>query len=105
MFLVPFIAGYIVSSIYGFGGKWLSLAPSVLVRCISYFEAAQFTFIPKGSHLLPLGWWALFVFLVSQSALLGGIIGEIMNKKAYGRSPKNLVHKNGKPTDKTDQVV
>ena len=105
MFLVPFITGLITSSIYGFGGKWFSLLPPVIVRCISYYEIYNFSAPTKGSHLLPLGWWVLFVFLVMQSSLLGGIFGELMNKRAYGRSSKHLVHKDGKVTEKTDQVL
>jgi len=105
MFLVPFIDGLITSSIYGFGGKWLALLPPVIVRCISYFEILNFSGVAKGAHLLPLGWWVLFVFLVMQSSLLGGIVGEVLNKRAYGRSSKHLVHKDGKVTEKTDQAI
>ena len=37
MFLVPFLAGGMVSLIYGFGGKWLSYIPSLIVRCVQLF--------------------------------------------------------------------
>src|SRR5450759_5112693 len=36
MFLVPFVAGVLVSAIYGFGGKWLSYFPPLIVRALSY---------------------------------------------------------------------
>src|SRR5450631_2702790 len=41
LFLVPFLAGVLVSVIYGRGGKWLSYIPPLIVRSISYFGIAN----------------------------------------------------------------
>jgi len=87
LFLVPFIAGVLVSMIYGFGGKWLSYLPSLIVRCLSYFAIAHhLTAIPPGSSLMPLGWWGFYLILAIESAAVGGVIGEVMIKRTYGRS-------------------
>ena len=51
LFLVPFLAGMVVSLIYGFGGKWLSYIPSLIVRCISYFGILDHL-IPHGAGIL-----------------------------------------------------
>lgn len=92
LFLVPFIAGIIVSVIYGFGGKWLSCVPPLIVRCVSYVGIAQHWIpIAPGSKLMPLGWWGFFAILAMEAAIGGGVIGEVVIKRTYGRSTPNKV--------------
>jgi hypothetical protein len=87
MFLVPFLAGTLVSLIYGFGGKWLSYLPSLIVRSGSYFAIAyHFTGMAPGSTLMPIGWWGFYLILALESAAVGGVIGEVVIKRTYGRS-------------------
>jgi hypothetical protein len=87
MFLVPFITGVIVALIYGFGGKWLSYIPSLIVRVLSYGAfALHLTPLPPGSSLMPAGWWGFYVILAIEAAAIGGVIGEVMIKRTYGRS-------------------
>ena len=93
VFLVPFLAGMLVSVIYGFGGKWLCYFPPMIVRAISYFEIAKITGVPQGAALMPLGWWGFFVILVVEAAVIGGVLGEVVIKRTYGRRARHLVYK------------
>ena len=87
MFLVPFLAGMIVSLIYGFGGKWLSYIPALIVRCISYFGILHHVIpMAPGSSLMPMGWWGFYVILAFEAAAIGGVIGEVVIKRTYGRA-------------------
>jgi len=97
LFLVPFLAGVIVSLIYGFGGKWLSWIPPAIVRCVSYFGIAyHMTPIAPGSTLMPIGWWGFYLILAIEAAAVGGVIGEVVIKRTYGRSrPKKAVEQVG----------
>lgn len=85
LFIIPLLSGIIVSVYYGFGGKWLCYIPPFIVRALAYFEIAKITGVPPGSHLLPLGWWGFFVILAVEAAAIGGILGEVMIKRTYGR--------------------
>ena len=87
IFFVPFIVGIVVSWIFGAGGKWLCYLPPLIVRCVSYAQILYITGTPHGSSLNPLGWWGLYVILAVESASIGGILGEVMIKGTYGRSP------------------
>jgi len=89
LFLLPFLIGVLVSWMYGAGGRWLSYLPPFIVRSISYAEILYITGKPHGSSLIPLGWWGFFVILAVESCSIGGIIGEVVIKKTYGRSPAN----------------
>lgn len=102
MFLLPFIVGFVVALIFGFGGRWLSYFPPLIVRMISYFEIAYFTGVPQGASLLPLGWWGFFVILVVESSAFGGIIGEVIIKGNYGRSPRHKVYKEKSGNNRSD---
>lgn len=93
MFLVPFIVGFVVALIFGFGGRWLCYFPPMIVRLISYYEIAYVTGVPEGASLLPLGWWGFFVILVVEASAFGGIIGEVIIKGNYGRSPRHKIYK------------
>ncbi len=87
MFLVPFIAGGMVSLIYGFGGKWLSYLPSLIVRSLSYFAISHHvTGMAPGSSLMPYGWWGFYLILTIEAAAVGGVLGEVVIKRTYGRS-------------------
>jgi hypothetical protein len=86
VFFVPFVVGYVVSWIFGVGGKWLCYLPPLIVRCASYGQILYITGTPHGSSLNPMGWWGFYVILAMESAGIGGIIGEVMIKKTYGRS-------------------
>ncbi len=89
MFLVPFVAGLITAVIFGMGGKWLCYFPPLIVRVASYYTLSN-------SHhpdLLVMGYWGFFVILTVEAAAIGGIMGEIMNKRTYGRSAPETVYK------------
>lgn len=90
VFFVPFLVGLVVAWIFGWGAKWLCYFPPLIVRCLSYAEILYVSGTPHGSTLNPLGWWGLYVILAMESAGIGGIIGEVMIKKVYGRSPKGV---------------
>lgn len=93
MFVLPFMVGMVVTFIFGFGGKWLSYFPPLIVRAISYFHLAYMGDIPAGAVLIPLGWWGYFVILVMTSSAFGGAIGEVVVKRTYGRSPRHKIYK------------
>ena len=99
VFFVPFIAGIIVSVIYGLGGKWLCYLPPILVRAISYYEVAGMTGAQLGGSLIPLGWWAFMVIVVVEAAVIGGVLGEVLIKKTYGRSTLLQMQKKKQPVD------
>ena len=88
VFFVPFLVGLVVAWIFGWGAKWLSYFPPLIVRCLSYAEILYVSGTPHGSTLNPLGWWGFYVILAMESAGIGGIIGELMIKNVYGRSKK-----------------
>ena len=88
VFFVPFLVGLAVAWIFGMGGKWLCYFPPLIVRSLSYAEILYVSGTPHGSTLNPIGWWGLYVILAMESAGIGGIIGEVMIKRVYGRSPK-----------------
>mgnify|MGYP001566455976 CR=1 FL=1 len=96
MFILPFFVGVIVAVIFGLGGKWLCYFPPLIVRVISYLQIVYATGVPEGASLLPMGWWGFFVIVVMEAAAIGGVMGEIMVKRTYGRSPRHLVYKDKK---------
>lgn len=100
LFLLPFLIGMLVSWLYGNGGRWLSYLPPLIVRSLSYAQILYFTGKPHGSSLIPLGWWGLFVILAVESCSFGGIIGEVVIRKTYGRStPQPEESKQASPAD------
>lgn len=82
---MPLIAGVAVSLVFGLGGKWLCYFPPLIVRAFSYLNFMYFSSVPDGASLIPMGWWGFFVILAIESAAFGGVAGEIMVKKTYGR--------------------
>ena len=93
LFLVPFIAGLVVSLIYGLGGKLLCYFVPIIVRGASYIQMAYFTDLPEGLTVLPFFYWILILIVAIEAAAIGGVIGEIVVKRTYGRRPKHLVYK------------
>lgn len=104
VFVLPFFVGLVVAAIFGFGGKWLSYLPPLIVRAISYYEYQQHMLsIPDGASLAPIGWWGFFVILAIEASAFGGIMGEIMMKGTYGRSPRHKIYKE-RPKNIEDDV-
>lgn len=103
VFVLPFFVGLLVSAIFGFGGKWLSYFPPLIVRSISYYEFVQhMNTIPQGASLAPMGWWGFFVILAIEASAFGGVMGEIMMKGTYGRSPRHKIYKENSSTNEAD---
>lgn len=90
VFIVPFIAGMAVGMIFGLGGKWMCYFPPLIVRFYAYFETMNIIGIPDGAALMPMGWWGFFVILAVESAAIGGVMGEILIKRTYGRKPIHI---------------
>jgi hypothetical protein len=90
VFILPFIVGIVVGMIFGLGGKWLCYFPPLVVRFYAYFETLKIIGVPDGAALMPMGWWGFFVILAVESAAIGGVVGEIMIKRTYGRKPIHL---------------
>ncbi len=94
LFFVPFVAGMVVSLIFGLGGKILAYFSPIIVRVYEYNLIYDHRLdLPDGVTLLPIGYWILVVILAVEAAAIGGVIGEIINKKVYGRSAKSKFHK------------
>ncbi len=94
VFILPFFVGLLVAAIFGFGGKWLSYFPPLIVRSISYYGFLHhLNSIPPGATLAPIGWWGFFVILAVEASAFGGIMGEILMKGTYGRSPRPKIYK------------
>ncbi|CAH1207125.1 conserved membrane hypothetical protein [Candidatus Nitrotoga sp. BS] len=103
MFVLPFFVGVLVAVIFGLGGKWLCYFPPLIVKSISYLEIIYLTGVPEGASLMPFGMWALFVTVVMTAAGFGGVMGEIIIKKTYGRDPSDLLYKQS--TDNSERDI
>lgn len=98
LFVVPFIAGIVVSLIYGLGGKILAHASPLIVRVVSFVQLSGVESLPDGVSMLPLGYWVLLTIVAVEFAAFGGFIGEIIVKRTYGRtSDKTKLHKKYQP--------
>lgn len=93
LFLVPFIAGFVVSLVYGLGGKLLCYFVPIIVRGASYIEMMNYDSLPDGVTLLPFWYWILVLIVAIEAAAFGGAFGEIVVKKTYGRRPRHLLYK------------
>lgn len=93
MLVLPFFVGVLVAVIFGLGGKWLCYFPPLIVKSIGYLDSIYLSGIPEDASLIPFGMWALFVTVVMTAAAFGGVMGEIMVKETYGRSPRDLLYK------------
>jgi hypothetical protein len=100
VFIVPSLAGMAVGMIYGLGGKWMAYFPPLIVRFYGYFETFRFIGVPSGAHLMPMGWWGFFVILTVESAAIGGVLGEILIKRTYGRRPIHLEYQERRKAQK-----
>lgn len=108
LFVVPFVAGMVVAMIYGLGGKlWAHLSP-VMVRVASYYELSQGAPLPEGAVMLPMSYWLLLVIVAAEFAAFGGVVGEIVVKRTYGRTPRERLHqlhkKYAKPVPPTGEA-
>ena len=92
LILVPIIAGFVVTFIYGLGGKIVAHFPPLIAKSYMYFTISP-DMIPQGAEIIPVGFWILIVIVAVEAGAAGGLIGEIVIKKIYGRRPKHLVHK------------
>ncbi len=100
LFILPVFVGWSVSAVFGLGGKWLCYFPPLIVRAIAYWETLYLIGVPEGAELMPIGWWMFFVILAVESAAIGGVVGEILNKRVYGRtSPEEAKKKYIQPAD------
>ena len=101
MLTLPFLVGILVAVIFGLGGKWLCYFPPLMVKTIGYLETFYLIGVPDGAKLIPFGMWALFVTVVMTSAAFGGVMGEIIIKGTYGRTPRDILYKDrsSKSTD------
>lgn len=82
IYLIPFIAGIVIGLIYGYGAKWIAHFPPLLVFLVAYLETQYVTGAPEGYLLMPIGWWSFFVILAMEFCAFGGVIGEVLNKRA-----------------------
>ena len=88
IFILPVLVGYSVTYVYGLGGKWLCYFPPMIVRFIAYYETVYILGVPPNTVLMPMGWWGFFVILAVECAVIGGVLGEVLIKRIYGRTPK-----------------
>ena len=88
LFILPVLVGMSVSFIYGLGGKWLCYFPPLIIRFIAYFETLYILGVPEGASLMPMAWWGFFVIIAVECAVIGGVAGEILIKRIYGRTSK-----------------
>jgi hypothetical protein len=102
IFVVPLIAGILVAVIFGLGGKWLCYFPPLIVRTINYFTLYSAEALPAGAQMLTFPLWVLIVILVVEAAAIGGVIGEIIIKRTYGRIPRHLLYRDKKQVDSTE---
>ena len=102
MLVLPFFVGVLVAVIFGLGGKWLCYFPPLIVKLISYLDSVYLSGIPEDASLIPFGMWALFVTVVMTMAAFGGVMGEIMVKRTYGRSPRDLLYKQRSENKESD---
>jgi len=93
LFVPPLIAGFVVSMIYGLGGKLICYFVPIIVRGFSYYQMMGQEALPDGVVLLPFGYWVLVLIVAIEAAAIGGVFGEILIKKTYGRRPHHLLYK------------
>ncbi|MBL1432237.1 MAG: hypothetical protein COB94_002165 [Gammaproteobacteria bacterium] len=97
----PFIAGVIVSLIYGLGGKVLCYFPALMVYLFQYLGTfAGYTPVPDDVRLLPIGYMGFIIIVAIEAAAVGGILGELWVKKTYGRMPRHIAYTDDKDKPK-----
>jgi len=86
LFLLPALSGFFVAAFYGLGGKILAYFPPVPALGFDYYVSMHnHSGFPAGYDLMPLGWWGFFLILAIESSAIGGVFGEVINKRIYGR--------------------
>lgn len=103
LLLTPFVAGVVVSLIYGLGGKVLCYFPALIVLLYQYFATAFSDAIPQGTRLLPIGYMGFIIIVAIEASAIGGVLGEIWVKKTYGRLPRHKVYKTSQDKGAADQ--
>mgnify|MGYP000278900081 CR=1 FL=1 len=104
LFFVPFIAGIVVSLIYGLGGKILAHASPLIVHIVSYVQLNNGGVLPDGASILPMGYWILVIIVAIEFSAFGGFIGEIIVKRTYGRTrDKSKLHKKYQKLEQTSK--
>jgi len=93
LFVPPLIAGFVVSMVFGLGGKVICYFVPIIVRGFSYYQMMGHEGLPDGVTLLPFGYWILILIVAIEAAAFGGVFGEILMKKTYGRRPRHLLYK------------
>ncbi len=103
LFLVKFVGGIVVSLIFGLGGKLLAHLAPLPVRIASYIEINNLPEPPEIGTLLPVSYWLLILIMAMEFAAVGGVVGEILVKKTYGRTDKRLLHKKYQKTSQESE--
>lgn len=93
LFFLPVVGGFVVSVIYGFGGKILALFPPLVIQVATYLDTLYWHIPPESASVLPFIYWVLLVVVAMEFGGIGGFIGEVMIKRTYGRSPRHLIYK------------
>ena len=104
LIVVPLIAGFAVSAIYGLGGKMIAHLSPLLVR-VPEFLYADASIYGTEASVLPIGYWILLVIVSVEACAAGGWIGEVVIKRTYGRTPKESLQSRIKPKAKADSEI
>lgn len=91
LIVVPLVAGFVVSLVYGLGGKMVAHLPALIAKTYAYFTLTP-DMVTHG-EIIPVGFWILITIVVVEACAAGGLLGEFLIKKTYGRRPKHLIHK------------
>ena len=104
IFIIPLFVGLATTAVFGLGGKWLCYFPPMIVRTLAYVESDYLLELPAGMSLMPFGWWLFFVILAVECAAIGGVFGEAMIKRIYGRtSPEDAEKLYVKPNENNNK--
>jgi hypothetical protein len=90
VFLVPFIAGLVVSRVVRSRmGKWISFFPPLLVRSVSYLYMYFHGYSDGRDSLyhLNLYYWGFCVLVSMEASNVGGLLGDVL-MGAYRAAPK-----------------
>lgn len=83
IFVLPFVTGWVIGWVYGIGAKIVAHFPPLIVHGISYLQTAYLLGgPPHGAHLMPLGWWGLYVLLTMEFCAFGAFFGEYQQTRA-----------------------
>lgn len=90
VFLVPFIAGLVVSRVLRSRmGKWIAFFPPLFVRSLSYLYMYLHVYGDGKDFFYHLNvfYWGLCVILSMEAANMGGLLGDVL-VGAYRAAPK-----------------